>query len=83
MLDAVGSHLRAADRSICGEDHNVLKWFHHADNKTAWLSFCDWIHLLKKQSRASDQAQFLQLNSFDPGHKCFYKHEKWLALKLC
>ena len=28
------------------------------------------IHLLiKKQSRASDQARFLQFNSFDPGHK--------------
>ena len=78
MLDTVGSHLHVAEGSICDQDHNVLKWFHYADNKTAWLSFCDCIK--KKQSGTSDQAQFLQL---DPGHKCFYKHEKWLALKLC
>ena len=47
-LDTVGSHLHIADRSICDRDHNVLKRFHHADHdKTAWLSFRDWIHLLK------------------------------------
>ena len=36
--------------------------------KQMWPSFRDWIHILKKKT---DQAQFMQLDSFDPGYKCF------------
>jgi len=47
-----------------------------SDNKQCGYHFVIGSTYYKSISRASYQAQFLQLNSFDHGHKCFYKREK-------
>ena len=54
----------------------------HLRDRTMIHEFCDQDQNVVVITSASDQAQFLQLNSLDPGHKCFYKREKWLVLKL-
>ena len=84
-LDTVGSHLHACMLLI---EAFVTKIIMYLSDFIMQIIKQHGYHFMigsnyKKQSRASDQAQFLQLNSFDPGHKCFYKYEKWLALKLC
>ena len=48
----------------------------HLRDRTMIHEFCDQDQNVVVITSASDQAQFLQLNSLDPGHKCFYKREK-------
>ena len=66
------TYTHVADRSVCG----------HAGSKrsqviTSFVAIISWAINEELQTKHN----FLQLNSFDPGHKCFYKCEKWLALK--